>query len=426
MENEVSVIPEQKDGKALIPSLYALRAGLSVLSKEKDKIVETKREISSCRNRIQQLKEQEQSAHKKNIAIAESKVTQHKAEIGCVKYEIKSCQHNIDLAEGKYLKAPFIKWRNSFIKQILMILVLSVIITLCILNFIQCVFVNDSEGPILSQLLALLSLIIVPTGLFLIIMLICFIFGDSPAKEYKQARKTYKFHNKNINVYKVQIETLRGKLAILEANNINICKTENDVKMKFVNFNKNRIEVQENNIKLYNEKLQEEQKIALELYKSFAAYFEPLLDKRDWGNTDLIIFCLETGRAESKKEALQLVDKQRQTDEIRNAIEEAGKEISLNIKEGLHSLRNEMMNCFNAISTSIDSLSDTTERANKALISQTIINNEKRLDAFKNINENLKLIASAKNMQNALQEKANYSSEKLLEEAVYIRNLALN
>ena len=425
MENEVSVIPEQKDGKALIPSLYALRAGLSVLSKEKDKIDETKRQISSCRNRIQQLKEQEQSAHKKNIAIAESKVTQHKAEIESVKNRIKSCQHNIDLAEGKYLKAPFIKWRNSFIKNILLILATSIILTVCILNAIHC-FVSEKEPPFLSQLLLFLSLIIVPLVLTLLILFIYFIFRDYPALEYKQARKEYKFHNKNINVYKVQIETLRGNLAILEANNINICKIENDVKMKFDNFNKNRIEVQENNIKLYNEKLQEEQKIALELYKSFAAYFEPLLDKRDWGNTDLIIFCLETGRAESKKEALQLVDKQRQTDEIRNAIEEAGKEISLNIKEGLHSLRNEMMNCFNAISTSIDSLSDTTERANKALISQTIINNEKRLDAFKNINENLKSIASAKNMQNALQEKANYSSEKLLEEAMYIRNLALN
>ena len=52
-------------------------------------------------------------------------------------------------------------------------------------------------------------------------------------------------------------------------------------------------------------------------------FTEGLLIEEDWKNVDLLIFYLKTGRADSLQEALLLVDKQRQTDQISEAISSA-------------------------------------------------------------------------------------------------------
>ena len=50
--------------------------------------------------------------------------------------------------------------------------------------------------------------------------------------------------------------------------------------------------------------------------------FSSVLDPRDWANIDLIIFYYETGRADTLKEALQQVDRQRQNEALIKAIKE--------------------------------------------------------------------------------------------------------
>ena len=55
--------------------------------------------------------------------------------------------------------------------------------------------------------------------------------------------------------------------------------------------------------------------------------YSRLLDERDWQYLDLIIFYFETGRADTMKEALQLVEREVQTQRITDKIEEATQRI---------------------------------------------------------------------------------------------------
>lgn len=59
------------------------------------------------------------------------------------------------------------------------------------------------------------------------------------------------------------------------------------------------------------------------IYAILAARFAKELDERDWKHLDLVIFYMETGRADNKKESLLLVEQQVQTDQITGAIEKA-------------------------------------------------------------------------------------------------------
>ncbi len=76
----------------------------------------------------------------------------------------------------------------------------------------------------------------------------------------------------------------------------------------------------------------------------------PLIDFRDWENVDLIIYYFETGRADDMKEALQLVDRQRQTDEIVDAIEMASKSICKTFKNTMGWLGSSLAQSFSVLS----------------------------------------------------------------------------
>ena len=59
------------------------------------------------------------------------------------------------------------------------------------------------------------------------------------------------------------------------------------------------------------------------------------IDFRDWKNVDLLIYYFETGRADELKEALQLVDRQLQTNQITEAIRVASEEIGKTIHQSI-------------------------------------------------------------------------------------------
>ena len=68
------------------------------------------------------------------------------------------------------------------------------------------------------------------------------------------------------------------------------------------------------------------------IYASLQKSFNKMLDERDWQYLDFIIYYLETGRAESIKEALQLLDAEKRTDRIVGAIKEAAESICSTIE----------------------------------------------------------------------------------------------
>lgn len=141
-----------------------------------------------------------------------------------------------------------------------------------------------------------------------------------------------------------------------------------------------------------------------------------LIDYRDWKNVDLLIFYFETGRADSLKESLQLVDRQRQTNEIVKAIHYASEQISFSIQNSVQKLGT-------ALALSFDRLSNQMQRQHRELLE----NAEKQRQSLDNINEGLKGITSKieqanslqisnDQMQNALLSKIDKSSTSLAED----------
>ena len=91
----------------------------------------------------------------------------------------------------------------------------------------------------------------------------------------------------------------------------------------------------------------------LALYSALKNTFGTFIDERDWDNLDLLTYYIETGRADTVKESLQLLDRQKQTDQIVAAVNEAAGAICRTVSTGLAALQNDMRKCFNILSDQI-------------------------------------------------------------------------
>lgn len=93
------------------------------------------------------------------------------------------------------------------------------------------------------------------------------------------------------------------------------------------------------------------------LYVTLKQVFQPILDERDWRHLDLIIYQLETGRAESIKEALQLVDRELQTQRIEYMISSATNAIMDTLNRGFSTLQQSLVAVYSGLSEQLQVIS---------------------------------------------------------------------
>lgn len=164
-------------------------------------------------------------------------------------------------------------------------------------------------------------------------------------------------------------------------------------------------------------------KLSQEMYNALVAQFKSVLDIRDWEHIDLIIFNFETGRADTLKEALQQVDRRVQTDEIIEAIETAGSSIAATINVTMRELRSDLNKSFNRLSeqlaiqhaeqmTALGNINRNIERTNESIA--------KLQSATENNGKTLENISSAANLNNALIAKIGYDSMSLMDDVNYM------
>ena len=143
------------------------------------------------------------------------------------------------------------------------------------------------------------------------------------------------------------------------------------------------------------------------------------ISKADWENIDLLIHYFETGRADSMKEALQLVDRQRQTNQITNAIYSAGRYVGQSIGYSMRELGNALSRSFSVISQQLSGIQQEVAGINdrmnnfSRLATQSAVFNAQ---GYQKIEQNLTMQIKALDLQNALLEKANVSSDKMVRE----------
>lgn len=176
----------------------------------------------------------------------------------------------------------------------------------------------------------------------------------------------------------------------------------------------NEVEQQRDcNIETYNDSIVAHTAIAMSYNSVLEERFGTLLNPADWKNIDLCIYYLQTGRAESLKECLQLVDRQLQTNEIINTVRQASDRICDEIHSGFNALGKTMVKCFNSVSAQIESLSNQVANEHTAVI-----------NALDSINNSNAAILSATQLNNALLAKAGASSEQLADDLRYIKQYA--
>ena len=141
-----------------------------------------------------------------------------------------------------------------------------------------------------------------------------------------------------------------------------------------------------------------------ELVAALQNEYSVLLDPRDWEHLDLVIFSLETRRADSVKEALRFVDEEIRTDRIIGAIQQASAEICRTIRAGFAALQYSMERCFASLGQQLQAVAQSNLQIAQAT----------------------NRLASAASLNAALTAKANVSSQQLIQDVHQMSVIAEN
>lgn len=131
-------------------------------------------------------------------------------------------------------------------------------------------------------------------------------------------------------------------------------------------------------------------------YNALLDSFGGMLDPRDWPYLDLIIYYVETDRAGTIREALQQLDRERQTQQIIGSIKMATKAICRTIQSEMSALRSTIQTGFASLQSSIDSGFAKMNAIGQAQLEQM-------------------------SLANALRAKANTTSEQLMNDISYMK-----
>ncbi len=354
----------------IVADLYALRAGLSVISQNADEIKECERAIIASENYKCQLelhtRQNESELNRKN------------------KSKNQICANDYDeLYKGYYKEAA--SYTEPILRTIIFAAITApIIITIFSLIMRRLTFVGVIIGIAISAALAITF----------------YIFRIKKTKS-KAQEKLDEIKNKDLKTIQELDKEITSLKNELEKNNDFL----NHYPQRLQEIKKDKDLTTKNNAEISNA-------INTALEKAYGS----LLTPADWGNIDLVIFYLQSGRADSIKECLQLVDRQRQTEEIIDAISMAAISVTAEINRGFQMLGNTMVTCFNALSSQVNAIG--TQMANQHL---------ETLQALESIESQNKELLSAAKLGNALKAKANVTSEGLKTDLEFMQSkLGLN
>jgi hypothetical protein len=206
---------------------------------------------------------------------------------------------------------------------------------------------------------------------------------------------------KSLNNQKNKIKELKAKIS---TDKVNLNKLI-EYNKNLTNKNMDSITVESNQSKVLTEALQNK--------------YNYLITQADWANIDLLIFYLQTGRADTLKEALQQADRQRQTDSIVNELKHATSAISSTINAGFGRLATAMGRCFSQLSYQINEYTQQIGAYTQQVIG-AIENLHTNINSnYAQIIANNKEVVNEQKLQTALLEKANKSSDDLMNELRY-------
>ena len=306
----------------ILAQLYAIKAGLSIISQEKDKIAGAEKKL----NKIQQ----EIDSRKSQIAKCDQELTNVKEAINLsqnIPLTISASKRTVDIKKGPYI------WGGIAFGFFAFLIIAFIIVADRIEDY--------NIGSLIIWLAAIVGAII---GAFVFGAMHKKDVANEQAKaeqewqdEVAKARNQHKQRNQTL------IENANKSIATITAKRTSLQQELDTLTEKF-----------NTQYAIYSEQKDLSLGLAKTVYDALIAEYATVLDPRDWKNIDFIIFYYETGRVDTLKEALIHVDKQRQTDTIAKAIKQASQEISSTINTSMTMLRGDLNSCFGALSTQLD------------------------------------------------------------------------
>lgn len=387
----------------LLGGLYTLRGGLSALSV---KYAQVKNFDSIYYQRLHSLADTAGGA--RGIAPDDTVEYAHWLQNGGFENELHRRYNSIsssyveDKREVQYRETAK-RYRKEATKFFIL---MSLLLILIAGIFVAVYFIKEAyftDLPYWGALIAVLSAGLIGWGILgaAIVMSIIFLKKAIIAlKDYRNSMKVYYAkRNSNISAKHADSKRVSKEIAIAKAN---------IDKLPHIREWARRI-------------LDERNGLILPLIKYCNQYYEALygeyknfLDERDWKNLDLIIYEIETRRADSIKEALQLTDRELQTDRIVKTLGEATKAICYTISRGFFELQNTVKVCCDKICDKLDDISHCLENISKQMTVQSM--------QLAGISGQLANLTDAVNVGNCLRVKANVTSSQLCNEVYLLRN----
>lgn len=326
----------------ILSKCYALRAGLSAISVERDKV-----------DKLNDIIKKNQSSKDSQIYQKRKQISRNHNLIGQEKRKVIEGEAQVDK-----------KWK-------FLIVGLSIFIVYCLISIgvvLHFVIREIKEDKIRNVIILILSsiMLFVLTG-----FCVYWLFASI---------KAYKKH--------IIIARVINRESAEAAQNIVILKQEIEELTKQIDIENTEFQQE---TKPKQALMESKAKDGFLLYEAMQKEFSNFLNESDWKYIDLLIFYFETGRAENLKEALQLVDKQVQTDMIVGAIHTASEGICNVLNANFAKLQNGLAECFCVISKQITTMQQQQ-------------------------NQQFQRLVEATNMSNALLLKANVNSIKLMED----------
>lgn len=387
--SEKQLLPTEKN--ETIAKLYALRAGLSVVAENTEMVKNIEKNYD---NQSNDLKAQIERNNDVKYELEEDLRDVQSEQEAKRRYSIGELERRIE-KENITKKAGEFSLRENQKRTKILVLSIFALVILVILTHV-------ADTMDVTGLLYLLGvLLILGDGINIIVQIVFLIQNRGGKKEMENASAALTKLQKELD----QLNRSPAPSAAFSTNEqwkrIKKENAELQHQIQMIDIDK-RNDVQKQAF------LQKNQTI----YHALLATYTPLIVEADWKNIDLLIFYLETGRAESWKEALQLADRQQQTNQITAAIKQASESISVTIRRSTEALGSLMAQSFSDLrseirqvgwqmSADIQVAMGEQSRQNTALLAQG------------------KEAISEARLQSALLAKANQSSEDLMYELRY-------
>ncbi len=368
--------------------LYEIRTVLSVMSKQADGVLEKEQEISILDNK-------KQTADLSNVK-RKNYVKDAKDDAKRLKETLVEKEKSLEEAK-KSLTRDDGKVKKNLMKSIIHLVIAAVFIFAFIMLY-NAQKEKDEGGSVAFLFFAIPFAILAIVRFVNFCEVVGWVKGDkirieTTKAEIKQIELEIIKENSNYDEKQRELSEKQSKADEEYKNRVQ--EIRNKVKMRNADLN--------NKIKEIKKEQREIIRASKVLYETSLKKYSEILDERDWENVDLLIYFIETKRAANIKEALLQVDNYRYAGSIVGAIKDMSSRICDSIDRNARIIADRLNKGF--INTSL-----RLESIEKGVM----IGNQETSNLLRDL-------TSQVNLQNALQKKANETSESLMNDINYIK-----